>query len=297
MSAPLLLARDDPRYPVRLRCVPEAPDRLHVAGDLDLLGRRTVAIVGSRHPSPYGIRVAYDAARELADSGLVVVSGMALGLDARAHEGALDAGGGTIGVLGCGLDVVYPLRHRTLYADVRQRGLLVTEYPPGTRPLKRHFPERNRIIAGLAEALVVVEGRIKGGTSNTVEWMNKLGRPVFAVPGRLEDWQAQGPNHLIHQGSRVYLSPDDVLRELKLPARPAPSAELGLMLERGEEERAAMGAAEAAVYDVISQAPLHVDALAEKSALAPGVLLAALSALEIKGLVTQLPGKRFALAS
>lgn len=294
---PLVLDPDDPRFPKELLQVRPQPRRLHAIGDLSTLDKPKVAIVGSRHPSGYGTRVAYRAAYETARAGVVVVSGMARGLDARAHRAALDAGGATIAVLGCGLDLCYPIGNRDLLAAVRERGLLLSEYPLGTRPTKWTFPARNRLIAALARCLLVVEGRARGGTSNTVWWMESLGKPVFAVPGRLEEPAAEGPNLLIQQGARVYLSPRDLL------------AEMGIAWSGPEEEpggaggpdaglaRAELTGAEAVVFDLISADPTHVDSLSERAALEPGLLLAALSSLELQGLVTQLPGKHFALVS
>jgi len=311
------LTRDDPRYPAGLLQLEQPPRTLWCDGDVALLERPGVAIIGTRKPTTYGVRAAHGAAKGLAEAGLVIVSGLAQGLDARAHEGALDAGGGTIAVLGGGTDVVYPLGNRDLFEAVRERGLLVSEYPPGTDPRGYHFPARNRIIAGLARALVVVEGGFKSGTANTAEWMLRLSRPVLAVPGRIEDRQAQGPNLLIHEGAGMYLAPDDVLAALAAADQPAKdrawAAGVLQALERarrealtaplrdaraaGEVARAALTGAEAALFDLIGTEPVPVDQLVVRSRLEPGLLLAALSSLEIQGLVTQLPGKRFALAS
>jgi DNA processing protein len=272
-----------------------APEALWICGDLRLLDRPAVAIVGSRRPSPYGVQVAFDLARELAGAGVVIVSGAARGLDARAHQGALDADGGTIAVLGTGIDVDYPPENAPLLAEVRSRGLVLAEYPPGAGPRPWTFPARNRLICALAKCLVVVEGKPKGGTSNTVDWAAKLGIPVAAVPGRIHDPLAEGPNLLIQQGAHVVLSPDDVLELIGLPLRAegARRAEAALRYEA----RADLTGAEATLYDLLTTRPVHVDVLAERSALDPGLLLAALSSLELQGLAQQLPGKHFALAA
>jgi len=295
-----VLHRDDADYPRSLLLVEEPPERLYADGDLDLLTRPTVAIIGSRTPSAYGVKMAYDAAKALAGQGAVVVSGMAIGLDARAHRGALDAPGGTVAVLGAGIDQDVPATNAELLREVRARGLVLSEMAPGERAGKWTFPKRNRIIAALARCLLVVEGRVKGGTSNTADWAMKLGAPIYGVPGRLGDALAEGPNLLIHAGASIYTHPNDILLKLGLPVLPEGDAEAQVLRARlrdGERARAHLSGAEATLYDLIGPAPVHVDALAATSRLAPGMLLAALSSLEIQGLVTQLPGKQFALAS
>lgn len=300
-----VLRRDDVRYPAGLRILASPPAVLYARGDLSVLDKPCVAIVGSRQPTPYGITVAYEAAREAARAGLVVVSGMARGLDARAHRGALDAGGSTIAVLGCGFDVPYPVENVDLLEAVPRHGLLLTEAAPGTRPTKWSFPARNRIIAALAKCLLVVEGRAKGGTSNTVKWMNEVGRSTLAVPGRIDEPVAEGPNLLIQAGAWPYLTPQDLLVRYGLtwdgaaprgtatahaPQPEPPDADVLAALS-------GLAHAEAQVFDVVTPDPVHVDRIAERAGLDHPTLLAALSSLEIKGLVVQVPGKRFQLAS
>lgn len=296
---PMVLTPDDAGFPLALLRVRPPPERLYVLGDVTALAAPMVAIVGSREPSPYGIRVAYEAAFECARAGLVVVSGMARGLDARAHRGALDAGGRTVAVLGCGTDQIYPRANRGLLEAVPGQGCLVTEYEPGRRPVQWAFPARNRLIAGLATCLLVVEGRVKGGTSNMVWWMQTLEKPIFAVPGRLGEATAEGPNLLLHQGAGVYLTPGDLLEEFGLRwsgVVPDPAAS-GLPAPDAELVRAELSGAEASVFDLLTPEPAHVDAIAVRARLDAGLLLAALSSLEIQGLIRQLPGKHFALAS
>jgi DNA processing protein len=299
-SAIRRVAQDDPLFPKSLLVLRDPPKALFALGDLELLGRRLVAIVGSRTPTNYGSRVAYRAAQAAAQAGLVVVSGMARGLDTRAHRGALDSGGKTIAVLGSGVDVPYPKSNRDLYADVLAHGLLLSEQEPGTPPHQGSFPNRNRIIAGLAECLLVVEGRIKGGTTNAVRWMTGLGKSVLAVPGRIEDAVAQGPNLLISEGAGAYLGPESLLQHFGLDwqqvvegERRAEVEQLDVLLAAAPE----LLSAEAAVFDVLAEQPLHVDAIASRTALDAARLLAALSSLELKGLAVQLPGKHFALTS
>jgi DNA processing protein len=295
-----VLRPDDPDFPRSLLTVRSPPDVLYARGDLSLLTGRLVAIVGSRTPTTYGTRVAYRAAQAAARAGLVVVSGMARGLDTRAHRGALDGGGKTIAVLGSGVDVPYPTSNRDLYADVLASGLLLSEQEPGSNPHRGSFPMRNRLIAGLAECLLVVEGKAAGGTSNTAGHMLAAGKPILAVPGRIEDEVAEGPNKLIRDGAGIYLGPDDLLARFGLHwdhvverERRAEAAQLDAFLAQSPE----LLRAEAAVFDLLAAEPLHVDAIAARTALDASTLLAALSSLELKGLAVQLPGKHFCLAA
>jgi len=294
-----VLERDHPCFPKSVLLVEKPPARLYALGDLSLLEGRRVGIVGSRQPSAYGIRVTYDAAKAAARAGLVVVSGLARGLDARAHRGALDAGGRTIAVLGGGVDVCYPLANRDLYDEVRSRGLLLSEIEPGTHPLAWHFPKRNRIIAGLVEYLVVVEGKVAGGTSNTAHWMLSLGKHILAVPGRIDEATAESPNKLISEGATVYRGPEDLFDAYGI-AHDAVEArerrELAAQVDLALAGEPDLLGAEAKVFDLLAAEPVHVDVIAERTALEPGTLLAALSSLELKGLAVQLPGKHFALA-
>lgn len=295
-----VLRPGDPLFPLALLAVRPQPEVLYARGDLTLLARPLVAIIGSRTPTTYGTRVAYQAAEAAARAGLVVVSGMARGLDTRAHRGALDAGGKTIAVLGSGVDVPYPTSNRDLYADVLASGLLLSEEEPGSNPHRGSFPRRNRLIAGLAQCLLVVEGKAAGGTSNTAGFMLAAGKPIVAVPGRIEDEVAEGPNKLIRDGAGIYLGPEDLLARFGLHwdhvverERRAEAAQLDAFLAHSPE----LLRAEAAVFDLLAAEPLHVDALAARTALDAGTLLAALSSLELKGLAVQLPGKRFCLAA
>ncbi|MGA2383647.1 MAG: DNA-processing protein DprA [Gemmatimonadales bacterium] len=295
-----VLERDHPCFPKSVLLVEKPPERLYAIGDLAMLEGRRVGIVGSRHPSSYGIRITYDAAKAAARAGLVVVSGLARGLDARAHRGALDAGGKTIAVLGGGVDVCYPLSNRDLYDEVREKGLLLSEMQPGTDPRPEHFPRRNRIIAGLVEYLLVVEGKVAGGTSNTARWMLNLGKHVLAVPGRIGEATAESPNKLISEGATVYRGPEDLLDAYGIAADAVEARErreLAAQVDLAFAGEPDLLDAEAKVFDLLAAEPVHVDVIAERTALDAGTLLAALSSLELKGLAVQLPGKQFALAS
>ena len=294
-----ILRRGDPDFPREVLLGPEPPEQLWALGDLSLLSRPMVSIIGSRHPTPYGITVAYQAAKALAEQGAVIVSGMALGLDARAHQGALDAGGGTIAVLGCGIDVDYPRPNLRLLNEVRQRGLVLTEFEPGTHPTRFSFPRRNRIIAALGRCLLVVEGEIKGGTASTIAWAGE-NKQLFAVPGQIDNPMAGSPNLALQHGAAAYLHPNDVLSFLGLPLKTRTDSSgvvVALARDEARARRAQLSHAEAELFDLVTRQPVHVDTLGQRSGLAPGLLLAALSSLELQGLVRQLPGKHFALAS
>ncbi|MEA3215948.1 MAG: processing protein [Acidimicrobiia bacterium] len=211
-----------PNYPAALVEDPDPPLLLFVSGDLASLQRPTVAVVGTRRATPYGLSVATTLGRELADAGIAVVSGLASGIDGAAHRGALqaDEGAPPVGVVGSGLDVVYPHRHRSLWNAVAERGVLFSEAPPGTHPENWRFPARNRIIAALASVLVVVESPLEGGSMITVEEALTRQRSVLAVPGSIYSPASIGTNKLLSEGCGLLTSVADVLDELKLSRRP-----------------------------------------------------------------------------
>jgi DNA processing protein len=207
------LCPDDIEYPVLLKEISDPPTVLYVQGNVELLNSFCVAMVGSRAATGYGKRVAFSLAQGLAESAVTVVSGLASGIDGEAHRGALSVKGGTIGVLGCGLDVVYPRQNANLYEQIRTEGLLVTEYPLGTRPDGFRFPARNRIIAGLSGGVVVVEAARKSGSLITAEMALEEGREVFAVPGQIDSFKSSGSHWLLQQGAKLVSSVDDILVE------------------------------------------------------------------------------------
>jgi DNA processing protein len=285
----ILLCPDDPRYPELLRSVVDSPVLLYCRGDLACLARPAVAIVGSRAATAYGKRISFELARELAGRGICVVSGMALGIDGQAHAGALAGGGQTIGVLGCGADVVYPPQHAGLFAEVAEKGLLLTEYPLGSKPEGFHFPERNRIISGLSLGVVVVEASLKSGSLITAGLALEQGREVFAVPGRIDSVKSQGAHRLLQQGAKLVHSVDDILEELSLAgtfAEEAPSNHPGA-------QPALMTEAEERLWNCLDVYPLTVDELVRQSGCEPAQVLSLLLDLELKGLVRQLPGQEY----
>jgi DNA processing protein len=269
------IGRGEPAFPPLLGAIHDPPPGLFLrgAGGFELLARPSVAIVGARSCSPYGSQVARAGARELAAAGLVVASGLARGVDGEAHRGALEAGGVTIAVLGCGIDRDYPASHRELAARICERGLIVSEYAPGVEPAPWRFPARNRIIAGLARATVVVEARARSGALITADFALEQGREVFAVPGEITSALSAGSNALLALGACPYTSSHDVLDALGIDPPSASGVEL---------------AAEAAlVLERLREFPAGADELQRSTGLEAGALAAALTELELAGAAVQ----------
>lgn len=210
------ITREDPSYPSRMKELSSMPETLYYLGELPDPDKPTAAIVGARLCSHYGRVTAYEFGRILASKGVQIISGMAAGIDSSAQEGALDAGGTSFAVLGSGADVCYPKENTTLYNRLKKQGGILSELPPGTKPLPRHFPSRNRIISALADVVVVVEARSRSGSLITVDFALSQGKTVFAVPGRVGDSLSDGCNALIYQGAGIAFSPEAILFELKL---------------------------------------------------------------------------------
>jgi DNA processing protein len=272
------IARSDPRFPGRLAEIHDPPPgifvRARTALSLDALP--TVAIVGARACSSYGMAVAADLGRELASAGVVVVSGLARGADAAAHRGALQRGT-TLAVLGCGIDRDYPRAHAVLAAEIAQRGWIVSEYPPGVEPAPWRFPARNRIVAGLAQATVVVEARERSGALITADLALDEGREVLAVPGEITSQLSRGTNALLRLGATPVTCAADVLDALGVEPPPAPApAKLAEPLQ--------------AIRSLVADGPIGADAIVRRTGLAAGGIAAALAELELLGLVTQSDG-------
>lgn len=198
-------------YPENLRNTPEPPRLLYIDGKLSSKDQKAVAIVGSREASPYGLEIARKFAYELAKNNVTIVSGLARGIDTEAHIAALKAGGRTIAVLGSGLNIIYPPENKKLSKEIIKRGALVSEFSENTQPLRHHFLQRNKVIAGLSLAVIIIEGRRRSGTLSTARHAAELGREVFAVPGNIDSPLSEAPLYLIEQGARVAKSPEDVL--------------------------------------------------------------------------------------
>jgi len=284
-----LLAIDAPGYPGALRHIYDPPRALHVRGhlahDTALLDGPAIAIVGARDATAYGLCVARDLARGLAEAGIVVVSGLALGVDGAAHRGALEAGGVTVAVAGAGTDVDYPRQHRGLHAAIRERGAVLSEYPAGTPPLKGHFPRRNRIISGLSLGVVVVEATLKSGSLSTARHANEQGREVFAVPGPVGAPRSRGPHTLLKGGARLVETVDDILAELPIGVATAKGA---------GPAPATLPADLARILDGLAQGLTTVDALVAQEGGKVPEILEKLLALELRGLVVRGPGGRYA---
>jgi DNA processing protein len=272
------LRRGDAEFPPLLAAIHDPPKCLFLrgTGSPALLTRPTVAVVGARSCSPYGAHVSRLLGRELAAAGAVVVSGLARGVDAEAHRGALDAGGATVAVLGCGIDRDYPASNRGLASAIAEGNLIASEYEPGIEPSPWRFPARNRIIAGLSKAVVIVEARSRSGALITADFALEEGREVFAVPGEITSALSAGTNDLIRLGATPLTKPDDVLEALGLERPPPPPPEL--------TEAAARVLAE------VRDAPAAIDELSRTTGLAAGSVAAALSELELAGLVAEFAG-------
>jgi DNA processing protein len=292
---------DDLAYPEAFRQISEPPFLLFAAGDLSLLGQPGVGVVGTRSPTDYGRQAATALAGELARAGYLVVSGMAKGIDAAAHAAALSAGAGTVGVLGQGIDVVYPRENARLFRAVRERGLLITELPPGEEPKAGNFPRRNRLIAALSQGVLVVEMALRSGAQHTVTYALEQGKEVFAVPGPIGSPMSEGTNQLLKEGARVVTSAADILEELRgvgraqPPAARKPVPAVPTVPEESVpvEAPADLSPEEAQVHAALGAEPLHVDEVAAATGLAPGTVLAALLGLELRGAAEGLPGKRY----
>lgn len=282
-----------PAWPSLLARSPDPPERLWVVGDVDLLSRPAVAVVGSRRGTASGREMSRRIAAGLAARGVVVVSGCAYGVDAEAHRGALDVGGATVAVLGGGLDVAAPAGNRALAARIAREGCLASEYPPGVAPSKHHFPKRNRIIAGLCRIVVVVEAASRSGALITARLALEAGREVMAVPGSPLVETASGTNGLLCDGARPARSAEDVLDELEhLPGGLPPVSEPG----PGGEPDPVGGSTPLVrrVLEAVRKEFRSADTLALEVGAPVGDVLAALTELELFGLVRSEPGRGYA---
>lgn len=274
-----ILTLHDPGYPALLAQIPDPPLMLYIKGRIDLLAAPLVAVVGSRNASMQGRANAEGFARALSQAGLCVVSGMALGVDTAAHQGALDGAGATIAVIGTGIDRVYPARNRELAHRIAGEGCIVSEYALGTPPVAGNFPRRNRIISGLAAGVLVVEAAAGSGSLITAQLAAEQGREVFAIPGSIHSALAKGCHQLIREGAQLVETVDEVLAAMR--CSPLAAAAVPAEAEPDDELLAALG------HD-----PVGIDALLERVGGDAGLLGGRLLALELAGLVEQLPGGR-----
>jgi len=278
-------------YPKSLFEIPDPPPFLYVRGELRCHDT-AIAIVGSRRATAYGLQTTARLAESLASHGISVISGMARGVDTAAHKGALAANGRSIGVLGCGIDKVYPPENRKLFLEMAEKGGLVSEFPLGTLPLAENFPRRNRIISGLSQGVLVVEAAENSGSLITAQYALEHGRDVFAVPGNISFSTSRGSNRLIKQGAKLVDCVEDILEELP-----------GFGMLTGGADRQpptsrsfSLTPKEAAIYEVLARSPLHIDDIISQTELTAGEVSSMLLHLELKGAITPLPGTHYSIS-
>src|SRR5215470_15894906 len=290
-----LLNWTEPEYPQNLLQIYDPPVLLYVRGDPQVLNLPALSIVGTRKPTLYGTQMAERLGRDLAARGIVIVSGMARGIDAIGHRGALAVNGRAIGVLGTGIDVCYPKENKKLYEKVLERGAILSEFPLRTHPAPENFPVRNRIVAGMPLGVVVVEGAQYSGSLITARLAMEFGREVFGVPGNVTQPVSFAPNQLIKQGAKLVTNAEDVIEELPTPVR---AALVNPMQPEGAQANllvaASLNPSEKKIYELLnSDEPRPIDDIVEQSGLNSSEVLATLFNLEMKGIVRQLPGKLF----
>jgi DNA processing protein len=285
----------EPEYPQTLLQIYDPPVLLYLRGDSQVLNLPSLSIVGTRKPTLYGTQMAERLGRDLAARGLTIVSGMARGIDAIGHQGALAAGGRCIGVLGTGIDVCYPKENKKLYEKILERGAFISEFPLHTHPAPENFPIRNRIVAGMPLGVVVIEGAQYSGSLITARLAMEFGREVFGVPGNVTQSVSFAPNQLIKQGAKLVTNAEDVIEELPTPVRAAlVKAEKPEAEQRSLIVQASLSGAENKLYDLLNtDEPRHIDDIVDESGLHSSEVLATLFDLEMKGLVRQSPGKLF----
>jgi DNA processing protein len=285
----------DPDYPARLKTIHDPPPLLSMSGTLREEDHQAVAIVGTRHATPAGRVVTERLGRELAAAGVTVVSGLARGVDGAAHQSALEAGGRTIAVLGCGIDRTYPPEHLALRKKIEEQGAVLSELPLGAHPHACHFPKRNRIISGLSLGVVVVEAAPQSGSLITARLAAEQGREVFAVPGSVQSEQSRGTNGLIKQGAKLVECAADIIEELLPQMEPAFRARVqerrAALTGRVQSSVPALEQDEAALYAALSTEPVHVDELINKTGLPAAQVMSLLLSLELRGAIRQLPGR------
>ncbi|MFA5072486.1 MAG: DNA-processing protein DprA [Nitrospirota bacterium] len=279
-----IIIMNDPGYPENLRTIADPPLYLYVRGTLQPDDTRAVAIVGTRKPTHYGRTITHRMAYELAANGFTIVSGMARGIDTQAHRGALAAGGKTIAVLGCGIDIAYPSENKALMEEIAAHGAIVSENPLGTKPEAGYFPARNRIISGLARGTVIIEAAEDSGSLITAKNAHEQQRKLFAVPGNVGSTTSRGPNSLIKDGAILAETAGDIVRALGGTIKP----------NKKQSQIPSLTPEEQAVFTCITHEPKHIDVLLHECRSSAGILSGILVSLELKGLAKQLPGKYFA---
>ena len=287
-----IITIDEPCYPALLKNIHDPPPVLYVMGDTKELDCRGIAMVGSRAASTYGRSVAEQLAEGLVKQGYTIISGMALGVDTQSHKGALAAGGKTIAVLGCGLDIVYPPSNHLLYKEIAQSGAVVSEYPLGTQPDHFRFPARNRIISGLSLGVVVVEATKRSGSLITANHAAEQGREVFAVPGRIDSMKSTGSHALLQEGAKLVFNIKDIIEEL--PTGISGQADENILADAGNTlPSVPLSPEEEKIYSFLDVYPSSIDEIVRQCDLTPQKANELLLMLELKGVVESLPGKSY----
>lgn len=292
----LSISPGDVRFPAALAAIHDPPHTIWVKGAIDALLAPSVAIVGSRAASPYALEVARQLGADLARRGITVISGLARGVDSAAHQGALEGGGRTVAVFGCGVDVIYPPEHKALAQRMLDRGALVSEFPLGTPPRKEHFPQRNRIISGLSLAVVIVEAAEGSGSLITADFALEQGRAVLAVPGNVLGGRNYGAHALLRDGAKLVECADDILEELPpfLTQSGLGIGDLGLGMSSAKESKKANIASQDPVLRSMDDGDAYdLDEIAERSGVDRMKLLPRLLELELAGAVRRVDGGRF----
>ena len=282
----------DPAYPARLKMIADPPPLLYITGTLTEQDELAVAIVGARRATPAGRAMTEELSRDLAEAGMTVVSGLARGVDAAAHRGALAAQGRTIAVLGCGIDRTYPPEHERLRRQIEEQGAILSEVPMGSPPHSHHFPRRNRIISGLSLGVIVTEAAVGSGSLITARLAAEQGREVFAVPGFVKEDTSRGTNALLKEGAALIERAQDVIDAVLPQLEPA----LRLRLQPSREKSVShdhLGKEEQLVYDALSYDPLTVDEVIVATGLSVSIVMASLLSLELQQRVRPLPGQRY----
>lgn len=277
-----IITYKDPNYPTMLKEIAQPPWVIFAKGDLKLLNRPAIAIVGTRNPTNYGKIVADKLARGLVENNLVVISGMARGIDSIAHSGALGADGNTIAILGSGIDVIYPKENHKLYNEITRKGLIVSEYPPETEPHPGYFPQRNRIISGISYGTIIVEASMKSGSLITGQFALDQSREVFAVPGPITSKQSMGTNDLIKQGAKLVQTIDDVFEELPYLKEKSVNNNIISKEELNDNE--------AIIYKAVDYIPIHIDEIYNNHDLSLPEIYEALFSLQLKNRIKQISG-------
>jgi DNA processing protein len=283
-----LLTITDENFPLNLKQIYDPPPFLYVKGEITKEDNLALAIVGSRNASSYGKSITKRIARELAERGFTIVSGLARGIDTFAHKGALEGKGRTIAVLGSGIDIIYPGENKVLVEEIALSGAVITEFPFGTKPEAINFPSRNRIISGLSLGTVIVEASFRSGSLITARLALEQGREVFAVPGNIDSPGSKGTNRLIQEGAKLVLDPEDIIEEI-LPHH-SPTINFDSPKTRKPNQLTPEGQNLLKLMDIN---PVHIDQLIQKSGLPPSQVTSILLELELSGVIKQLPGKMF----